>query len=397
METFLTFILPIFGAIGGAFAIFQRSLAIKEQMKKDYIDNFISIRSEIGKNRKNIYKFRTESGIINNKYFKQDLPLLSLNNSILNEPIDLDNITLKFSDDIEPSLGKYRIKFGLYDEYSNAIEKKDKPNSFFPGLQYRLLEINNNTLVFSNKKYTYFDKINYGASLSYEAAKDYKKNKTPLNSKYRKIVGKLDSPSDYVILTGISTLTLLVSKNNETRIIMHKRGKDKTAYAFGTYHVIPAGEFQPACVSPKSWTDDFSIVRNIMREFSEEIADNDEYNGESGVPFNYNQEPFISIMNAKNEGRMKLFYLGTGFDAVSLQGEIMTCAVFDEETFFNIFPNIITENKEGIIITDKDRWGRPSEDDLDSYFDSNTLATGETILKIVKEKLHFFRDCMIQK
>ncbi|MFB6317303.1 hypothetical protein [Saccharicrinis sp. FJH54] len=390
MNTLLTNIISILGLIVSTMTIYQIIHNRKKQRKEDYDDNFVKIRRNVVSNRLGIYRFRLKSKFLSKKFKIDDLPLLSLNNSILKEPVNIDEINLSMASDIEPKLGKYRIRFGSYDKYSSAIMSKDKPNSFFSGRQYRLLDVDKKNLIFSCEEYKYFDKIDFGASLVYESSKDFKKNKTPFFSKYKKIIKKIEKPSDYIILTGIDTLTLLINKNNDVRMIMHLRGEAETAYASGTFHVIPAGEFQPSCYLPYSWEDDFSITKNIMREFSEEIENKEEYNGESGVPFNYNQEPFISMINAKSEGKFKLYYLGTGFDALSLQGEILTCAVFDEDTFHKIFPNVITKNKEGEIMTDRNRWGRPFDKEVESYLKTNTLAACETILKLVKRNLSFF-------
>lgn len=260
--------------------------------------------------------------------------------------------------------------------------------------QYRLLEIDGTRISFSEKKYSYFDKINYGESLMYEWVQDnLGRRAMPRRSNRKRLLKCLQEPRDYVVLTGINTVTI-IHDGTDLRIIMHLRGKSETAYAMGTYHVIPAGEFQPSCLATTSFKGDFDLWKNILREYAEELLCMDEYDGSSTVPFNYNTEPFISLEGERAANNIKAFYLGTGLDVITFQGEILTAVVFKGETFNKIFPKILTENREGKIITDRDRWGRQfTQEEYNSYRDENVLATGEAILNIAWRNRQFFKAC----
>jgi len=159
---------------------------------------------------------------------------------------------------------------------------------------------------------------------------------------------------------------------------MHKRSKEYTLTSEGTYHVIPAGEFQPSSIAPISFNEDLDIWKNIMRESAEEILCKEEHDGTSGIPFNYNQEPYLSLEMERKLGNIKIYYLGIGLDVLTFKGEILTCIVYKEDTFNRIYGLTPRDrNKEGIIITDKDRWGRElSTDEIEGYFKTNTLAAG---------------------
>ena len=92
--------------------------------------------------------------------------------------------------------------------------------------------------------------------------------------------------------------------------------------------------------------------RDVMREYSEEFLGNPEHDGD-GDPIDYdNQEPFRSLNAARREGRIKVHYLGTGLDALNFVGDALTVAVFDAETFDDIFRDMVDINEEGAIAKD---------------------------------------------
>jgi len=112
-----------------------------------------------------------------------------------------------------------------------------------------------------------------------------------------------------------------------------------------------------------------------MREYSEEFLGNPEHDGD-GDPIDYeNQEPFRSLNAARREGRIKVHYLGTGLDSLNFVGDALTVAVFDADTFDDIFRDMVDVNEEGTIAKD----GKT----LENYvFDKSTieqLLVGEAI------------------
>jgi len=90
----------------------------------------------------------------------------------------------------------------------------------------------------------------------------------------------------------------------------------------------------------------------MMREYSEEFLGNPEHDGD-GDPIDYeNQEPFRSLNAARCEGRINVHYLGTGLDALNFVGDALTVAVFDAETFDDIFRDMVDSNEEGTVAKD---------------------------------------------
>jgi hypothetical protein len=150
---------------------------------------------------------------------------------------------------------------------------------------------------------------------------------------------------------SISTLTIRRSRARNTFVLL-RRGVENVAVAGGMLSVMPTGVFQPASITPTHDAADFNLWHNIMREYSEEFLGNPEHDGD-GDPIDYgNQEPFRSLNAARREGRIKVHYLGTGLDALNFVGDALTVAVFEAETFDDIFRDMVDTNEEGTVARD---------------------------------------------
>lgn len=312
-------------------------------------------------------------------------------------PVALENLDVRFSeslDDPMPAPPTAHLPRTLVPckRLSECIERLARPKDFNDYPHYRLLVIEPLALRFSRTPSSYFHKIDFGQYLEYS----WLVQRLPLwlrrNGSIR-LWRTVSQPRDYVVLAGVSTLTLL-HDGGDLRFLMHQRGRLETAYAMGLFHVIPAGEFQPACEAPASFEKDLDIWKSMMREYAEEIAGAEDYDGRSNVPFNYDLSPYAELERERNSGNVRLFYCGTGLDPISLQGEILTVAVIREENFRNIFPVIRTANREGKINTDGNRWGHPfTEAECGSYMSSNTLASAKLLLTIALRNRSLFLDC----
>lgn len=394
-------ILAIIGAVATIFGIYRGLIVWKKWKIERSVMQFMQTRKAIKKNRAQLRKGALNFSNIKPVYLNiyGDVPLLAKKTWFPTKPIPLENVKLEIKQDpgVRISLSTQKLPSyvgGKYKKYSKAIEYLDKPTVFVDRNQYRLLRIDDTRLVFSKQIHSYFDKIDYGEYLVYDLS--HQNQKRPWikgHSNRDLLLRQLQEPADYVILSGISTLTI-IHDGEDLRIIMHLRGQQDTAYASGTFHVIPAGEFQPSSLATVSVDEDFNLWKNIMREYAEEISLIKEYDGNETVPFNYNVEPIVSLQDEIAKNNIRPFYLGTGLDPITFQGEILTAVVFKEETFNNIFPNIVTENFEGKIITDRDRWGRQfTQEEYASYRGANTFAAGEAILNIVWRNRQFFKEC----
>ncbi|MGH8351638.1 MAG: hypothetical protein ACRES5_34590, partial [Pseudomonas sp.] len=130
----------------------------------------------------------------------------------------------------------------------------------------------------------------------------------------------------------------------------------------GQYGVVPAGEFQPASVSPDSLLPDLSMWRNIVREYSEELLGQPEHDGSSGRPLDYERWPFFRAMEqARERGGLRVYVLGVALNALSLNATVVTAAVIDSVVFDSLFRELTHLNAEGEIVVhlgdDKQRRG----------------------------------------
>lgn len=98
-------------------------------------------------------------------------------------------------------------------------------------------------------------------------------------------------------------------------------------------------------------TADFDLWRNVMREYSEEYLGNLEHDGNASAVIDYDQqEPFRSLNAAVREGKVRVFFLGVGLDPLTLWGEILTAAVFDDDAFDELFGSMLDHNHEGTVV-----------------------------------------------
>lgn len=398
--TYYTLFIGVISIALGIVAIFQRRTSSLERKSKNYQAIFLRARDKCKTDRKKLCDMISASAT-HPSFLKSTskVPLFYREEWLPNTPVDLQNVRLSFLPDPEkrielkvhtlPYHGATRIS-----TYADAIEQFDRPTTFENNLHYRLIGIDQDHLSYSERKYNYFDKINFGEFLVYELAVNCLGKKSGRKSTNRKrLLQHLRGPSDFVIFSGICTLTMIFD-GSVLRIVMHKRGKKETAYAMGTYHVIPAGEFQPSCRALNAFGDDFNLWKSIMREYAEELLNMPEHDGNSMVQFNYETEPFISLERERQHGNIKVFYLGTALDTITFQAEIMTVAVFKKESFDRIFVKIIYENKEGQIINDANEWGREfTITERDQYINANTLPSAQAILNIAWDNQQIFRNC----
>jgi hypothetical protein len=118
------------------------------------------------------------------------------------------------------------------------------------------------------------------------------------------------------------------------------------------YHVMPAGVFQPSSLSLAGLASDFDLWRNVQREYSEEFLGRLDHDGTAGTPIDYRaEEPFRSMDAARRSGRVRVWCLGVGLDPLTLWGEILTVAVFDDEVFDELFSGLVVANDEGVVVT----------------------------------------------
>jgi hypothetical protein len=154
------------------------------------------------------------------------------------------------------------------------------------------------------------------------------------------------------MLPSINTLTIRRDPIDGHRMYLHQRDAAATAVAGGMYHVVPAGVFQPSSLAPAHQANDFSLWRNIQREFSEELLGNPEHDGNAIDPIDYEQdEPFRSFEQARRAGDFRTFVLATVLEPLTLWVEFLTVAVIEAPVFDALFANMVEVNEEGAAVS----------------------------------------------
>ena len=140
---------------------------------------------------------------------------------------------------------------------------------------------------------------------------------------------------------------------------LHQRDAKAVAAAGGMFHVVPAGTFQPAGLAPAHQANDFSLWRNIQREYSEEFLGNPEHDGNSVDPIDYeHDEPFRSFAAARNAGDFRIFATTMVLEPLALWVELLTVAVIEAPVFDQLFAEMVSVNEEGAAIST--HAGRPA-------------------------------------
>jgi len=162
---------------------------------------------------------------------------------------------------------------------------------------------------------------------------------------FRKLIADPFDLSRRPLMGAIGTLT--IRGGDSPSVVLHQRDSASVAGGGGMAHLLPAGIFQPSSVIPAAIAADFSIWRNIQREYAEELLGHDEYDG-SGKPIRYDKlEPFTTMDEALRDGHIRVFCLGVTLDALTLAGDILTVAVIAPDTYDALFANAVETNSEG--------------------------------------------------
>jgi transcriptional regulator with XRE-family HTH domain len=244
-----------------------------------------------------------------------------------------------------------------YLRYSQAIRGLDHPSLFENRLSWRLTgaQLDGGNAAFTFGDTSYFEMIDVAEVLAHEAAQhmldsDGRIRPAPMRAlPMRNLIG--DDPFNTGRRAlGLSTDTLTIRRDRDgASFVLHQRNAGNVAVAGGMLHVMPCGVFQPSSIHPAAQQADLSLWRNIQREYSEEFLGNPEHDG-SGQPIDYGTAPFGQMQQAVNDGRLRVYYLGFGLDALTLVGEVLTVAVWDGDLYDDIFAAMVDTNEEGQIV-----------------------------------------------
>jgi transcriptional regulator with XRE-family HTH domain len=324
------------------------------------------VRSALGRHRRDLavlaeslYRDHRVPGLKNTG-------VISAPNWIPAEPVPLDEITLTLDSVVaeptitgeEPESAPIRplaTTDSRYRSYHDAIRDLAAPRLFENRLCFRLLELDWKQPSMHFGQMCFFDAVDTNEALAHEFAAHHlaidsnQESVMPRASSrrltFRKLIADPFDLSRRPLMGAIGTLT--IRGGDSPSVSLHQRDSASVSGGGGMAHLLPAGIFQPSSVIPAAIAADFSIWRNIQREYAEELLGHDEYDG-SGKPIRYDKlEPFTTMDEALRDGHIRVFCLGVTLDALTLAGDILTVAVIAPDTYDALFANAVETNSEG--------------------------------------------------
>ncbi|MGQ0778096.1 MAG: helix-turn-helix domain-containing protein [Pseudonocardiales bacterium] len=286
------------------------------------------------------------------------------------EPLELGSLALRLDegpqtvvvDGSEPESAATRPlrTTGMrFERYTSAIKQLNPPALFESRPSYRLLGASLAARWMQFGLGTYFDKIDVCEAVGHEVAAACMAEGLPHSPErlrgrlpFRELIGDPFDPQRRAIIPGIATLTIRLRRYPaEPSFLLHWRDAAKVATAGGTYGVIPTGEFQPSSMAPWGQHNDFDLWRNIVREYSEELLGEPEYDGTRSQPIDYERWPMYQrLQEARTDGLVGVFFLGLGLNVLTLAACVLTVVVIDDDVFTEVFGSMVRFNEEGEIV-----------------------------------------------
>jgi transcriptional regulator with XRE-family HTH domain len=315
---------------------------------------------------------------------------------LLEQPVELDRVRLVWSDEQSPAPRPAPVDHVLpltdrgerYTGYARAVRDLVRPRLLENRLSYRLLEVSSaDGLALTFGTTTFFEGFDVEQALVHEfkAAWLASEKSVPgwTGLPLRATIGEPFDPQRLLMSPGINTLTIRRDRRGEHRFVLHDRDGSAVADGGGLCHVMPAGEFQPSSVDPADLRNDFSLWRNIMREFSEEFLGNPEHDGCGSRSINYSQdEPFRSFERARAAGRFRLWHYGLVIEALELGVNQLTVAVIDDEVSDRLFADLVAANDEGRVVGKAGGVGVPFTAEAIDRLNPRLSASALTLLEL---------------
>ncbi|SES17059.1 hypothetical protein [Actinokineospora terrae] len=260
---------------------------------------------------------------------------------LLDHPVALDDVRLTWRETPLPPTRPVDQVLPLtdrgtpYDGYSRAVRDIVRPRLMENRPSYRLTGIDTSAgLVLDFGLTTFFAVFDVKQAVAHEFKEKWLRGGRALPTwddlPIRTAVGDPFDPDTWLMSPGISTLTLRRDRDGDHGFVLHERDGAKVADGGGLAHVMPAGEFQPVS-DPQA---DFSLWRNIMREFSEEFLGNPEHDGITAGPVDYvSASPYRELTALRKSGDLTLWHYGLIMEPLELGASQLTVAVFDGEEF----------------------------------------------------------------
>ncbi|GAA2982703.1 helix-turn-helix transcriptional regulator [Actinokineospora diospyrosa] len=277
---------------------------------------------------------------------------------LLDEPVELDGVRLGWAETPPPPGPVVEHVLPLtdrgtpYGDYSRAVRDLVRPRLMENRPSYRLTGIDTSAgLALDFGLTTFFAAFDAKQAVAHEFKAAWTRGGRALPSwgelPIRSGIGDPFDPARWLMSPGISTLTVRRDSRGAHQFVLHERDGAKVADGGGLAHVMPAGEFQPVS-DPEV---DFSLWRNIMREFSEEFLGNPEHDGSASGPVDYAAaSPFRELTELRDRGDLTVWHYGLIMEPLELGASQLTVAVVDGDEFDSVFGHGEIVNDEGTAV-----------------------------------------------
>lgn len=288
----------------------------------------------------------------------RDTPLLARQRWIPARPVRLDEIALEL-DRTAPSpdiIGldwlPTRADGHRYARYAEVMAEVAAPAVFEDRPTYRVLDadLSEGRAILRFGLGSYFDSIDSGEAAAHEFALAHLGQRVDLGIRTR-----ITDPCDLTqrpANLAVSTLTIRNEPDTGDRsFLLHWRDPSKVGHAGGLYQAVPVGIFQQS--GRRSWNvdNDFSLWRNMVREYAEELCGDDEDHGSEIAPIDYDSWSFAARLDeARHDGRLRAYCLGLGVDPLTFATDLLTAVVIDAPVFDELFGAVVSTNAEGRVL-----------------------------------------------
>ncbi|MEV0363435.1 hypothetical protein [Nocardia fusca] len=256
---------------------------------------------------------------------------------------------------IEPTLSSalpVRQTGDPYMSYAEAVGELVAPTVFENRPTFRLvhadLTAENPSMRFGLG--SYFDSINVGEAAAHEFA--LAEQGCDVLCGVRAAIADPCDLTRRPVNLAISTVTIRIDPDTGGKsFLLHWRDPRKVGHAGGMYQVVPVGIFQPSGYAEWNIGNDFSLWRNMVREFAEELGGTDEDHGSEIAPIDYETWEFAQRFDeARRGGSVAAYCLGLGVDPLSFATDLLTAVIIDAPVFDDLFGNALGSNAEGRVL-----------------------------------------------
>lgn len=291
-----------------------------------------------------------------------DTPLLSRTDWLPATPIGLADIELHVVDGypVPRSSADYGAALPFsptgtrYENYTDAYQRLAAPRVLENRETYRLTAAD---LVASPGRLTfgrghYFDSLNTGEASAHAYAAER------LGHDAGSIRVNIADPCDLSkrpVNVAVSALTLRYNESTgEADFFLHWRDPKKVGHAGGLFQVVPSGVFQASGGGPWNHPNDFSLIRFLTREFSEELGGKAEEYENASHGIDYAGWPFARDLQAHlDSGHAQAWCVGMGVDPLTFATDLLAVVVFESGAFNELFGEVVADNDEGQVTAAK--------------------------------------------